>query len=79
MGMAAIRSGSESDADTRNRLVYEGSLLLTLLLNLFLILAIGWRYDVRSVFQGRSLSFHHILLSYSRLAPAWNGPNPRAC
>ena len=46
MGMAAIRSGSESDADTRNRLVYEGSLLLTLLLNLFLILAIGWRYDV---------------------------------
>ena len=67
MGMAAIRSGSEPDADTRNRLVYEGSLLLTLLLNLFLILAIGWRYDVWSVFQGRLLfpSYFALLLAFS--------------
>src|SRR5215831_6863460 len=50
IGMAAMRFGfwslPESDQEARDRLVYEGSLLLTLLLNFFLILAVGWRYDV---------------------------------
>jgi hypothetical protein len=40
---------------------------LTLLLNFFLILAVGWRYDVWSVFQGRLLfpSYIALLLAFS--------------
>src|SRR4029453_3119061 len=51
----------------RDRLVYEGNLLLTFLLNFFLILAVGWRYDVWSVFQGRLLfpSYFALLLAFS--------------
>ena len=57
----------ESNQEARDRLVYEGSLLLTLLLNFFLILAVGWRYDVWSVFQGRLLfpSYFVLLLAFS--------------
>jgi 4-amino-4-deoxy-L-arabinose transferase-like glycosyltransferase len=71
MGMAAIRFVSwpmpEPSAGTRDRSVYEGNLLLTLLLNFFLILAVGWRYDVWSVFQGRLLfpSYFALLLAFS--------------
>ena len=41
--------------------------MLTLLLNFFLILAVGWRYDVWSVFQGRLLfpSYFALLLAFS--------------
>jgi 4-amino-4-deoxy-L-arabinose transferase-like glycosyltransferase len=71
MAIAAIRVVSsavaEPDANTRDRLVYEGTLLLTLLLNFFLILAVGWRYDVWSVFQGRLLfpSYFALLAAFS--------------
>jgi 4-amino-4-deoxy-L-arabinose transferase-like glycosyltransferase len=71
IGVAAIRFGfwslPESDQEERNRLVYEGSLILTLLLNFFLIFAVGWRYDVWSVFQGRLLfpSYFPLLLAFS--------------
>src|SRR4029453_9909789 len=53
--------------DTRDQLVYEGALVLTFLLNFFLILAVGWRYDVWSVFQGRLLfpSYFALLLAFS--------------
>ena len=71
IGMAAMRFGfwslPESDQEARDRLVYEGSLLLTLLLNFFLILAVGWRYDVWSIFQGRLLfpSYFALLLAFT--------------
>ena len=41
--------------------------MLTLLLNFFLILAVGWHYDVWSVFQGRLLfpSYFVLLLAFS--------------
>jgi dolichyl-phosphate-mannose-protein mannosyltransferase len=71
MAMAAIRFGSsampEPGVYTRDRFIYEGSLLLTLLVNFFLILAVGWRYDVWSVFQGRLLfpSYFALLLAFS--------------
>jgi len=70
IGMAAMRFGfwavPESGPDTRDRSVYEGNVLLTLLLNFFLILAVGWRYDVWSVFQGRLLfpSYFALLLAF---------------
>src|SRR5262245_22373001 len=71
IGRSAMRFGfwslPESDQQARDRLVYEGSLLLTLLLNFFLILAVGWRYDVWSVFQGRLLfpSYFALLLAFT--------------
>jgi dolichyl-phosphate-mannose-protein mannosyltransferase len=71
MAIPAIRFGCralpESGPDTRDQLVYEGTLVLTLLLNFFLILAVGWRYDVWSVFQGRLLfpSYFVLLLAFS--------------
>jgi hypothetical protein len=71
MGLAAIRLGSptipEPGERTRDRFVYEGSLLLTLLVNFFLILTAGWRYDVWSIFQGRLLfpSYFVLLLAFN--------------
>ena len=72
MAIPAIRFGSRAlpesrGPDTRDQLVYEGALVLTLLLNFFLILAVGWRYDVWSVFQGRLLfpSYFVLLLAFS--------------
>jgi dolichyl-phosphate-mannose-protein mannosyltransferase len=71
MAIPAIRFGCralpESGPDTRDQLVYEGTLVLTLLLNFFLILAVGWHYDVWSVFQGRLLfpSYFVLLLAFS--------------
>jgi 4-amino-4-deoxy-L-arabinose transferase-like glycosyltransferase len=72
MAMAAARFGSEAtpipSADNGDRAVYEGSLLLTLVLNLVLILIVGWRSDVWSVFQGRLLfpSYFVFLLAFNR-------------
>ena len=58
MAIPAIRFGSralpESGPDTRDQLVYEGTLVLTLLLNFFLILAVGWHYDVLERFSRAS-------------------------
>jgi dolichyl-phosphate-mannose-protein mannosyltransferase len=71
MAIAALRFGRgalpELGQGARDRLVYEGNLLLTFLLNFFLILAVGWRYDVWSVFQGRLLfpSYFALLLAFS--------------
>jgi Dolichyl-phosphate-mannose-protein mannosyltransferase len=72
MAIPAIRFGSRAlpesrGPDTRDQLVYEGALVLTLLLNFFLILAVGWHYDVWSVFQGRLLfpSYFALLLAFS--------------
>lgn len=50
------------------RTTFEVVLLLTLVLNVFLILAVGWRSDVWSVFQGRLLfpSYFVLLLVLSR-------------
>lgn len=50
-----------------NRTIYDGALLLTLLLNLFLIVSVGWRYDVWSVFQARLLfpSYFAIVIAFS--------------
>ena len=70
-GIAAFRLGSsvtpEPSASSRDRFIYEISLLLTLLVNFFLILAAGWRYDVWSIFQGRLLfpSYFALLLAFN--------------
>lgn len=42
-------------AASPTRAIFEGTAVLTLLLNLLLVVAIGWHYDVWSVFQGRLL------------------------
>ena len=59
MAMATIRLGfrtaTEHNPADQSRIIYEGTLLLTVLLNLVLIVSVGWRYDVWSVFQGRLL------------------------
>ena len=52
----SIVSGQTTDpSQTRDRVIFDGTLLFALVLTLFLILAIGWRYDAWSVFQGRLL------------------------
>jgi 4-amino-4-deoxy-L-arabinose transferase-like glycosyltransferase len=72
MGMAAFAFGSrikpDAGAYVRERIVYEGNLLLIFLLNFLLILAAGWRYDVWSIFQGRLLfpSYFALLVAFSR-------------
>lgn len=72
MAMAAVRWGAFAtpipSADIRERTVYEGCLLLTLALNLVLILIVGWRSDVWSVFQGRLLfpCYFVFLLAFNR-------------
>jgi 4-amino-4-deoxy-L-arabinose transferase-like glycosyltransferase len=59
IGMAALgiapSAGPEVGMQGRSRLDYESIVLLIFLLNLLLIVAVGWRYDVWSVFQGRLL------------------------
>ncbi len=57
---------SAADPHARNRTIYDAVLLFTLLLNLLLILSVGWRYDVWSVFQGRLLfpSYFAILAAF---------------
>src|SRR5262249_1871262 len=71
IGIAAMRfcfwSLPQSDQKARDRFGYEGSLLLSFLLNFFLIFAAGWRYDVWSVFQGRLLfpSYFALLLAFT--------------
>lgn len=58
-GMTLFRLCSESPEEKHSavetRTVYEGVCLIILLLNLLLILFVGWRSDVWSVFQGRLL------------------------
>jgi hypothetical protein len=60
---ADYRTGQ--DASLRRRREYEGILVLILFLNLALIVAVGWKYDVWSVFQGRLLfpSYFALLLA----------------
>jgi len=71
IAMAALGSRAWAEtaqsAHTRNRLDYEGILLLIFLLNFLLIVAIGWKSDVWSVFQGRLLfpSFFPLLLAFN--------------
>jgi 4-amino-4-deoxy-L-arabinose transferase-like glycosyltransferase len=50
----------------RRRLVYEGNLILVLFLNFLIILALGWHYDIWSLFQGRLLfpSYFALLLAF---------------
>lgn len=50
-----------------DRTLYDGALVLTLLLNLFLIVSVGWRYDVWSIFQARLLfpSYFAIVIAFS--------------
>ncbi|MDP2604077.1 MAG: glycosyltransferase family 39 protein [Deltaproteobacteria bacterium] len=59
VGMETIRWGfrttTERNPSHQDRIIYESTLLLTVLLNFFLIVSVGWRYDVWSVFQGRLL------------------------
>jgi 4-amino-4-deoxy-L-arabinose transferase-like glycosyltransferase len=65
-GIAALGFGSSSAHDAsmpeRTRLDYEGVVLLIFLLNLLLIVAVGWKYDVWSVFQGRLLFPSYVAL-----------------
>lgn len=58
---------AEDDLDHRLRSEYEGILLLTLSLNFLLILFVGWKSDVLSVFQGRLLfpSYTAFLLAFN--------------
>jgi hypothetical protein len=71
IGMRALAIGARTEAQksvhTRDRFDYEGILLLTFLLNFLLIVAVGWRSDVWSVFQGRLLfpSFFPLLLAFN--------------
>ncbi len=55
------------DASLRQRHEYEGILVLILFLNLALIVSVGWKYDVWSVFQGRLLfpSYGALLLAFA--------------
>lgn len=69
-GMAIVRFGftAEIVPDAyRDRLIYEGTLLLIFLSNLSLVLAVGLRHDVWSVFQGRLLfpSYFAFLLAFA--------------
>jgi len=69
MAALGIRAWAETaqSAHARNRLDYEGVLLLTFLLNFLLIVTVGWSFDVWSVFQGRLLfpSFFPLLLAFN--------------
>jgi len=71
VGMEAIRWGfrttTERNPSHQNRIIYESTLLLTALLNFFLIISVGWSYDVWSVFQGRLLfpSYFALILALS--------------
>jgi 4-amino-4-deoxy-L-arabinose transferase-like glycosyltransferase len=69
MAALGIRAWAETAQSThaRNRLDYEGVLLLTFLLNFLLIVTVGWSSDVWSVFQGRLLfpSFFPLLLAFN--------------
>jgi 4-amino-4-deoxy-L-arabinose transferase-like glycosyltransferase len=69
-GMAILRLSSAKPMPgvyVLDRLIYEGTLLLIFLFNLLLVLAVGWRHDVWSVFQGRLLfpSYFALLLAFS--------------
>ena len=72
IGMAGFGFSSRIKPDpgayARDRVVYEGNLLLIFLLNFLLILAAGWRYDIWSIFQGRLLfpSYFVLLVAFSR-------------
>lgn len=65
MTALGFNSRAGKDAGPRERWDYEGTLLLIFLLNLALIVAVGWKYDVWSVFQGRLLfpSYFALLLA----------------
>jgi Dolichyl-phosphate-mannose-protein mannosyltransferase len=69
IGIAAIRSnflaGRNASVQEWARWDYEQVLLLIFFLNLLLIVVVGWKYDVWSVFQGRLL-----FPSYFALLPA---------
>ena len=69
-GMAILRLSSAKPMPgmyVLDRLIYEGTLLLIFLFNLSLVLLVGWRYDVWTVFQGRLLfpSYFALLLAFS--------------
>jgi hypothetical protein len=66
MSMGALRIGraalealrprpGRQNSSNSSRNVFEATLLLTLLLNVLLVISVGWIYDVWSVFQGRLL------------------------
>jgi len=59
--------GSSQNQPPADRTIYDGALLLTLLLNLFLVMSVGWRYDVWSVFQARLFfpSYVAIVIAFS--------------
>jgi len=63
-----VRGQTIDETQSRQRAILEGAFVIALVLNLFLILAIGWRYDAWSVFQGRLLfsAYFAILLSLIR-------------
>jgi hypothetical protein len=67
-GMAIVRFGSTPVPGryVLDRLVYEGTFLLIFFFSLLLVLAVGWRHDVWSVFQGRLLfpSYIALLLAF---------------
>jgi len=68
---AALHLGSGTTpgpfGDDRDRVVYDGNVLLILFLNFLLILAAGWRYDAWSIFQGRLVfpSYFALLLAFN--------------
>jgi len=70
-GIAALgfdpSAGHNVSMQGRSRLDYESILLLIFFLNLLLIVAVGWKYDVWSVFQGRLLfpSYFALLLAFN--------------
>jgi 4-amino-4-deoxy-L-arabinose transferase-like glycosyltransferase len=71
IGIRALRiaasTATAQSVHARDRFEYEGTLLLIFLLNLSLIVVVGWRSDVWSVFQGRLLfpSFFALLLAFN--------------
>ena len=67
-GIAVLKSafsGHDVTTEERPRTDFESVVLLILLLNLLLIVAVGWKYDVWSVLQGRLLfpSYFALLLA----------------
>jgi 4-amino-4-deoxy-L-arabinose transferase-like glycosyltransferase len=57
IGISASKTSSLTTtvqiASSSDRIIFEATVILTLVLNILLVVSVGWRYDVWSVFQAR--------------------------
>jgi len=70
IGRAAVEAllppPNQQNPSNSARKIFEVTLLFTLLLNVLLVISVGWNYDVWSVFQGRLLfpSYLSLLIAF---------------